>query len=350
MTRHWTDWPEEIINQLRAGCVIPASPLALTRSREFDAIRQRALVRYYCDAGAGGLAIGVHTTQFEIRDVGLYRPVLETVALELDNWQQAPIIRIAGIVGRTDQARAEAEIARELGFHAGLLSLAGFQGVSEDELIEHCRAIAAEIPVIGFYLQPAVGGIPLAVSFWRRFSQIENVAAIKIAPFNRYQTLDVVRGVVLAGAEDRITLYTGNDDNIVMDLVSPFRLSRDDKIVEMRIAGGLLGHWSVWTKSAVDIFNRCRSGPLNEDLLALAGQVTDCNAAFFDVANNFKGCIPGIHEILRRQGIFEGVWCLDADEALGPGQAGEIDRVYRSYPSLNDDAFVTDNLDRWLSS
>ncbi len=350
MTKHWADWPEEIANKLRAGCVIPASPLALTQNRELDTVRQRALVRYYCDAGAGGLAIGVHTTQFEIRDVGLYQPVLELVAQELDRWQQSPFLRIAGIVGKTDQARAEARIARELGYHAGLLSLAGFQGVGEDEIIEHCRSIAEEIPVIGFYLQPAVGGIPLPVSFWHKFSQIDNVAAIKIAPFNRYQTLDVVRGVMLAGAEDRITLYTGNDDNIVLDLISPYRLCRGDERVEIRIAGGLLGHWSVWTKSAVEIFNRCQLQQFDEDLLVLAGQVTDCNAAFFDVANNFKGCIPGIHEILRRQGIFEGIWCLDPDETLGPGQAEEIDRVYRSYPNLNDDQFIADNLDRWLSS
>lgn len=307
-------------------------------------------MRYYMDAGAGGIAVGVHTTQFEIREAGLYQPVLETASEEIESWAAAPVIRIAGLTGKTDQAKAEAYIARGLGYHAGLLSLATHKGAADDEIIGHCRAVAAVMPLIGFYLQPSVGGVILAADFWRRFSEIDNVAAIKIAPFSRYRTLDVIRGVALAGAEDRIPLYTGNDDNIVMDLITPFEFSRGDETVTLNIVGGLLGHWSVWVKGAVDIFERCKNGTLDQELLALNGKVTDCNSAFFDVANEFKGCIAGVHEILRRQGLFEGIWCLNPEETLSPGQSDEIERVYREYPELCDDAFVTANLDRWLSA
>ncbi len=348
MTLHWSDWPEDILLQLRQGCVIPASPLALTANRTFDTIRQRALMRYYIDAGAGGVAIGVHTTQFKIRDEGLYEPVLRTAVDAIDGWSDKPIIRIAGLVGKTKQAVSEAETARSLGYHAGLLSFAAFQGADEEEIIQHCQTVADVMPLIGFYLQPAVGGILLSPDFWRRFAEIENIAAIKMAPFNRYQTLDVVRGVALAGAEDRIALYTGNDDNIVMDLITPYEITRDDETVTLRIVGGLLGHWSVWVKRAVDMLRRCKEGPLDDCLLVLNGQVTDCNAAFFDVANEFSGCIAGVHEVLRRQGLLEGIWCLDPEEVLGPGQLAEIDRVYHEYPDLNDDQFVAENLDRWL--
>jgi dihydrodipicolinate synthase/N-acetylneuraminate lyase len=350
MGLRWTEWPPEVLAALRRGVVIPAHPLALDASRKLDARRQRALSRYYLEAGAGGLAVGVHTTQFAIRDVGLYRPVLElamNVAAERTN---APIM-IAGLAGLTDQAVQEAQVARGLGYHAGLLSLAAMKGASEDELIAHAATVAREVPLIGFYLQPAVGGILLPVSFWRRFAQIENVVAIKIAPFNRYRTLDVVRGVAEAGATDRVTLYTGNDDHIVLDLVTPFTVVVSGTPVSLRIKGGLLGHWSVWVKRAVDLLARIHAtaGPVPADLLALDAQVTDCNAAIFDVANDFRGVIAGCHEILRRQGLLEGIWCLDPHETLGPGQRQEIERVCAAYPHLADDDFVRENLERWLS-
>ncbi len=350
----WTDWPEAVKQTLRAGAVIPAHPLALNARRELDTRRQRALSRYYLDAGSGGLAVGVHTTQFAIREVGLYRPVLELAAQTAREWApNKPPVMIAGAVGRTTQALKEAQLARELGYHAVLLSLAAFKGASEDELIEHCRAVASEMPLIGFYLQTAVGGIKLPASFWRRFAAIDNVVAIKMAPFNRYRTLDVIRGVVEAGAHERITLYTGNDDHIVLDLLTPFVTVTKGQPVTTRIRGGLLGHWSVWVQKAVELLGRIHqaieAGPIPADLLALDSQVTDCNAAIFDVANDFHGVIAGCHEVLRRQGLLEGLWCLDPREDLGPGQRAEIDRVYAAYPHLNDDAFVRANRDRWLA-
>jgi dihydrodipicolinate synthase/N-acetylneuraminate lyase len=350
----WSDWPEAVKQTLRAGAVIPAHPLALNAKREFDPRRQRALSRYYLDAGSGGLAVGVHTTQFAIREVGLYRPVLELAAQTARDWapDRTPVM-IAGAVGRTAQAVQEAKLARELGYHAVLLSLAAFKGASEDELIEHCRAVAREMPLVGFYLQTAVGGIPLPASFWRRFAAIDNVAAIKMAPFNRYRTLDVIRGVVEAGAQERITLYTGNDDHIVLDLLTPFVTVANGRSVTTRIRGGLLGHWSVWVQKAVELLARIHTaveaGPIPAELLALDSQVTDCNAAIFDVVNDFHGVIAGCHEVLRRQGLLEGLWCLDPREELGPGQRAEIDRVYAAYPQLNDDAFVRANGDRWLA-
>jgi hypothetical protein len=353
MGSRWTDWPAEILATLRRGAVIPAHPLALDAGRKLDARRQRALSRYYLDAGAGGLAVGVHTTQFAIRDVGLYRPVLELAMRTAGEWTTAKPVMIAGLAGHTAQAVSEAQLARDLGYHAGLLSLAAMKGASEDELIAHAQAIAREMPLIGFYLQPAVGGIVLPVSFWRRFAAIENVVAIKMAPFNRYRTLDVIRGVVEAGAHERITLYTGNDDHIVLDLVTPFTVRTNGTSTTVRIKGGLLGHWSVWVKAAVDLLSRIHaaveSGPIPPDLLALDSAVTDCNAAIFDVANDFHGVICGCHEILRRQGLLEGLWCLDPNEQLGPGQMQEIDRVCAAYPQLTDDAFVRQNIARWLA-
>ena len=353
MGLRWTDWPDEVRAALRRGTVIPAHPLALDDRRRLDMRRQRALTRYYLDAGAGGLAVGVHTTQFAIREVGLYRPVLELAAETASTWTPAKSILIAGLVGRTAQAEAEAQTARGLGYHAGLLSLGALKGASEDELIDHCRAVAREIPLVGFYLQPAVGGIVLPASFWRRFAAIENVAAIKIAPFNRYRTLDVMRGVAEADAADRITLYTGNDDQIVLDLLTPFTVAAGGRLHTLRIKGGLLGHWSVWVKSAVELLARVHAavatGAIPADLLGLAAQVTDCNAAVFDVANNFHGVIAGCHEVLRRQGLLEGIWCLDPAETLSPGQAEAIDRVTAAYPHLMDDAFVRQNLARWLA-
>jgi dihydrodipicolinate synthase/N-acetylneuraminate lyase len=335
-----------MLELLRRGTVIPAHPLALNARRELDARRQRALARYYLDAGSGGLAVGVHATQFAIREVGLYEPVLR---IALEEGSRRKVVMIAGLSGKTAQAKAEAQIARGLGYHAGMLSLAPMKGASIDELIEHCAAVAAEIPLIGFYLQRAVGGIPLPMVFWQRFAAIENVVAIKIAPFNRYATLDVVRGVVAARAEERVTLYTGNDDHIVLDLAVPFDVRRGSETVRVRIKGGLLGHWSVWTRTAVQLLDRVQRVPVDENLLALDARVTDCNSAFFDVANNFAGCIPGCHEVLRRQGLLEGTWCLDPNEKLSPGQAEEIDRVYSEHGELADDAFVKANLERWLS-
>src|SRR5919205_1652294 len=332
---------QEIAALLRRGTVIPAHPLALNAKRQLDERRQRALARYYLDAGSGGLAVGVHATQFAIREAGLYEPVLR---IAIEEARARNVVMIAGLSGKTAQARREAEVARGLGYHAGMLSLAPMKGASIDELIAHCAAIAAEIPLVGFYLQRAVGGVPLPMEFWRRFAAIENVVAIKIAPFNRYATLDVVRGVVAARAEERIALYTGNDDHIVLDLAVPFDVRRGDETVRVRVKGGLLGHWSVWTRSAVQLLERIQRGPLDQDLLALDARITDCNAAFFDVAHNFAGCIPGCHEVLRRQGLLEGTWCLDPNERLSPGQAQEIDRVYREHGDLADDDFVRANL------
>jgi hypothetical protein len=337
-----------------SGQVIPACPLALTTSRRLDERRQRALIRYYTAAGSGGVAVGVHTTQFAIREPrhGLFQPVLELAAEELraaDVRHGRRHLRVGGICGQTGQAVAEAELLRSLGYDAGLLSLGALREATEVELINHAKAVAEMLPVVGFYLQPAVGGRVLPFSFWRRFAEIPNVVAIKMAPFNRYQTLDVIRAVAEAGRED-IALYTGNDDNIVLDLLTPHQFGSQEK----RIVGGLLGHWSVWTRRAVELHEQCRllseSGqaiPL--EMLRLAIEVTDSNAAFFDAANGFAGCIAGLHEVLRRQGLLEGLWCLDEHEALSPGQLAEIDRVYAAYPHLNDDAFVAENRDEWLA-
>jgi dihydrodipicolinate synthase/N-acetylneuraminate lyase len=333
---------EEAHALLRRGAVIPAHLLALDARRQLDRRRQRALTRYYLDAGAGGLAVGVHATQFAIRAAGLYQEVLKLAIEE----SQGRLPMIAGLIGRTEQARREAQLARGLGYHAGMLSLGAMKGASIDELVAHCAAVAKEIPLVGFYLQPAVGGIPLPQAFWRRFAAIENVIAIKIAPFDRYRTLDVVRGVVAARAEARVALYTGNDDHILLDLAVPFAVKRDGAEVRVRIVGGLLGHWGVWTRTAVDLFRKVQAGQID---LALDSRITDCNSAFFDVANDFAGCIPGCHEVLRRQGLLEGIWCLDPNETLSPGQSEEIDRVYREHADLADDDFVRANLHRWLS-
>lgn len=354
---NYTELPSEIVATLKQGVVIPALPLALNKNRKLDERRQRALMRYYLDAEAGGVAVGVHTTQFEIRlpEFNLYKPVLEIAGEEFDRFEtknKKPVIRIAGVIGKTSQAVAEAELALQTGYHAVLLSLAAFSGASNSEILEHCRAVAEVIPVIGFYLQPAVGGRKLDVNFWREFARIENVVAIKMAPFNRYQTLDVVRGVAESGRADDIALYTGNDDNILVDLLSEYRFQVNGKTVKKRIVGGLLGHWAVWTRNAVELLEKVQKNKLSkntQEVLALANQITDCNAAFFDVANNFNGCIAGIHEVLRRQGLLDGIWTLNENEGLSPGQKEEIDRVYAAYPHLNDDDFVKENLDNWLS-
>ena len=343
---------------IQRGMVIPAHPLALNAQRKLDERRQRALSRYYLTAGAGGLAIGVHTTQFAIREpaVGLFKPVLEIAAEEMARAEAAvdhPIVRIGGICGQTKQAVGEAELLRDLGYHAGLLSLAAMKDADDNALIEHCRAVADIIPLFGFYLQPAVGGRVLGHGFWRRFAEIDNVVAIKIAPFNRYQTIDVVRAVAESGRDD-IALYTGNDDNIVLDLLTPYRFERAGEPIVRRIVGGLLGHWAVWTKKAVQMLQTCHvlaqsDAPIPLQMLRASAAVTDANAAFFDAANDYAGCIAGIHEVLRRQGLLEGIWCLDEHETLSPHQADEIDRVCAAYSDLSDDAFVTEHRDEWLS-
>jgi len=350
-----SDLPQDVLALLAQGTVIPAHPLALAADRQFDRRRQRALTRYYVDAGAGGLAVGVHTTQFAIRERGLYETVLRSAMEDRLAWSDRPMAMIAGLCGSTQQAKAEARTAVGLGYHAGLLSLAAMASASEDQLIEHCQAVAQEIPLVGFYLQTVVGGPVLSSDFWRRFAEIPNVLAIKVAPFNRYRTHDVVRGLVEARAEDRVFLYTGNDDHIILDLALPFVAMRDGEPVTVRFRGGLLGHWSVWTASAVQQLRQVKEalaahgGALPPELLALDARVTDSNAAFFDVANNFHGCIAGCHEVLRRQGLLEGIWCLDPEEGLGRGQAEEIDRVYRQHGDLSDDAFVQANLGKWLA-
>ena len=348
-----TNWKK----RLDSGIAIPASPLALTAKRKLDERRQRALFRYYATAGVGGIAVGVHTTQFAIRDpnIGLFQPILEIGREEMDRADErarTPLVRVAGVCGKSKQATAEAKLVRGLGYHCALLSLAAMKSATDKELLAHCRAVADIIPVIGFYLQPAVGGRVLPFSFWRQFVEIPNVVAIKIAPFNRYQTIDVVRAVVEGGRDD-IALYTGNDDNIVLDLLTPFRFVSNGKSVERRIAGGLLGHWSVWTRSAVSLLDECHAAARSKksipsEMLRRNIEVTDSNAAFFDATNAFAGCIAGLHEVLRRQGLMEGTWCLDPKETLSPGQAAEIDRVYRAYPHLNDDAFVAKHRDDWL--
>ncbi len=350
------DGIESTRRRLAEGLVIPACPLALNPERRWDPRRQSALVRYYRASGAGGLAVGVHTTQFAIRnpEIGLLEPLLRRVreVIDEEGTPSRRMILIAGVCGPTAQALSEARLARDLGYDAGLLSLSAFRGAGEDAMLAHCEAVAREIPVVGFYLQPAAGGRILPYGFWRRFVEIEGVVAIKIAPFNRYQTLDVVRALVEAGRED-VALYTGNDDNIVADLVTPFRFLAGDRRVERRVVGGLLGHWAVGTRAAVGLLRRCREvsdsgGAVPSDLLRTGVEVTDANAAFFDAANGYAGCIPGIHEVLRRQGLLEGVTCLDSKEELSPGQAEEIDRVRLAYPHLGDDAFVAEHLGEWL--
>jgi dihydrodipicolinate synthase/N-acetylneuraminate lyase len=331
-------------DRLHEGLVIPAHPLALDRRRRLDARRQRALTRYYLAAGAGGLAVGVHTTQFEIHDPasGLLRPVLELAAEEAGRSEHRPVL-VAGAVGPTVQAVAEAGLAREFGYDAVLLSMGALRDADEDALIDHSRAVAEVLPLFGFYLQPAVGGRLLSFAFWRRLAEIESLVAIKIAPFNRYQTLDVVRAVATSGRD--IALYTGNDDNIVVDLLTTFPFA------ELRIAGGLLGHWAVWTRRAVELLEEVKAArdPIPAHLLTRAAEITESNAAIFDPQHGFAGCIPGIHEVLHRQGLLEGTWTLDADEQLSPGQREAIDRIYRDYPHLTDDEFVQERLDSWLT-
>jgi dihydrodipicolinate synthase/N-acetylneuraminate lyase len=375
-----------VLGLLRRGTCIPAQPLALNAQRKMDERRQRALTRYYMAAGSGGLAVGVHSTQFEIREPqhGLFEPVLRLAMEELKAHEQktgTAKVKVAGVCGSTKQAVAEAQLAIDCGYDMGLLSLAAMKSSSDDELIEHCKTVAKTIPIVGFYLQPSVGGRILPYTFWRRFAEIENVVAIKMAPFNRYQTIDVVRAVAEAGRAlkapqkeassskttgrteikdvgEGIALYTGNDDNIVADLLGDWTFTVGDKRVTQRIVGGLLGHWAYWTRSAVKLLEKCHwantsssagaSGNIPYEMMLLNRQVTDMNAAVFDPAHSFHGCIPGMHEVLRRQGLLEGTWCLNPKEVLSPGQAEELTRVSQAYPHLVDDEFVKENLDAWL--
>jgi len=337
---------------LLKGQAIPALPLALTPERRWDERSQAAVIRYYIDAGAGGLAVGVHSTQFAIRDpkIGLFKAVLALARDVSRVWagRRSPPCLIAGICGQTKQARHEAKVARGLGYHAGLLSLGAFVARPEPEIIRHCREVAREIPLVGFYLQPAAGGMVLSRDFWRRFCGIGDVVAIKIAPFNRYRTIDVVRAVLEEGRDD-VALYTGNDDNIVPDLLTPFTFNGRTRFIN----GGLLGHWGVWTRRAVELLGQLKSdrkrGPISRRWLDKGVAITDANAAIFDPANNFAGCIPGIHEVLRRQGLFQSIACLDPHERLSKGQAEAISRVTRIYPWMIDDEFVAQNLARWLA-
>lgn len=350
---------------LLAGQVIPALPLALDAERHWDQRHHRALVRYYMDAGAGGVAVGVHSTQFAIRDphIGLYAPVLQLAAETAADWLDAtPAPRqaarrararptfalIAGLCGRTGQARREARIAVRLGYQAGLLSLGAWAADSEPKILAHCRAIAREIPLIGFYLQEAVGGRVFSYRFWREFAEIPEVVAVKIAPFNRYRTIDVVRAVLEAGRDD-VALYTGNDDNIIADLLTPFSFGGRTRHID----GGLLGQWGVGTHAAVKLFatlQQARTRPrFPREWMHRNAALTDANAAIFDAAHDFHGCLPGIHEVLRRQGLLVTTACLDPHEQLSPGQADEITRVFAAYPWLSDDAFVAKHRGRWLA-
>ena len=335
----------QLREKLRSGLVIPAHPLALNSARKLDERRQRALTRYYLAAGAGGIAVGVHTTQFTIRDpkIGLLKKVLQLAAEEV---RGQDVVKIAGVCGGREQALSEAGLASDLGYDAALLSLADLKQEDNPALLDHVRSVASVIPIVGFYLQPSVGGRALNYEFWRRFVEIENVVAVKIAPFSRYQTIDVVRAAAQSGRAKEIALYTGNDDNILVDLLTRFDIGGEP----MHIAGGLLGHWAVWTKTAVSHLALAKQHrqEIPAGLLTLAQQITDSNAALFDPSHQFRGCIPGIHEILRRQGLLEGRWCLDPGEELSPGQMEEIDRVCRLYPHLQDDNFVREHLHEWL--
>ena len=353
MTRH-----EIALKKLHEGTVIPANPLALDENRKFDEHRQRAVVRYYLDSGVGGLAVAVHTTQFEIRqpEHNLLEPVLKLAVDEARKYEEKTgktIVMVAGACGKKEQAVKEAELAKSLGYDAVLLSPGGLNDLSEDEMVERTEAVAKVLPVIGFYLQPSVGGRVFTYNYWERICAIPGVVAIKAAPFNRYCTLDVVRAAATSKRSDEIALYTGNDDNIVIDLVTNYSFNVDGKTYEKRFVGGLLGHWSVWTKKAVEMFESLRNVKVGDtipaEVLKLANEVTDTNAVFFDTANGFKGCIAGLHEVLRRQGLFKGIWCLNPEETMSPGQNEEIDRIYKMYPHLSDDEFVKANLDKWLA-
>ena len=351
MSRH-----EKALEILHEGTVIPAIPLVLDAERKFNEKGQRTLIRYYLNAGVGGVAVAVHTTQFEIRDkdVGLFEPVLTVAAEEYNRFESETgktLVRVAGVCGPAEQAVAEAQTAKRLGYDAVLLSPGGLGSLSEAEMIERSKNVAAVMPVIGFYLQTAVGGKRYSFDYWKALADIDNVVAIKAASFDPYQTLDLVRGVASSKRSESVALYTGNDNNIVVDLLTKYEFTIDGKKVSKHFVGGLLGHWSIWTNKVVEMFDMLKGyqdkDEIPSSLLTLAAEVTDCNGAFFDVANNFAGCIPGVHEVLRRQGLMQGTWCLNPNEVLSEGQSEEIDRVYKMYPELNDDEFVHKNIEKW---
>lgn len=347
------------LQKLKNGTVIPATPLALDENRRFDEKAQRLLMNYYLHCGVGGIATAVHTTQFEIRkpEHALYEPILKLVSEEIDRFEQkngTVVVKVAGVCGKTEQAVKEAMLAKQYGFDAVLLSPGGLNDLPEDYMIERTRAVAAVMPVIGFYLQTACGGRQFSYRYWERICEIDNVVAIKCASFNRYTTLDVVRAAALSSRSEEITLYTGNDDNIVIDLLTKYRFQKDGKTVVKGFEGGLLGHWSVWTKKAVELFDRVKEEKQKElistEMLTLAADVTDTNSAFFDTANGFRGCIAGLHEILRRQGLMKNIHCLNPEEGLSEGQLAELDRVCKQYPHLNDDAFIQSHIDEWKAT
>ena len=354
MDRH-----EVALKKLKAGTVIPATPLALDENRKFDEKGQRLLMNYYLNCGVGGIATAVHTTQFEIRqpEVALFEPVLKIVSEEIDKFEKkndTVIVKVAGVCGKTEQAVAEAELAKKYGFDAVLLSPGGLNDMSEDYMVERTKAVAAVMPVIGFYLQTACGGRMFSYNYWERVCAVDNVVAIKCASFNRYTTLDVVRAASLSDRCDDITLYTGNDDNIVIDLLTKYSFEKNGKKIVKGFDGGLLGHWSVWTKKAVEIFDKVKAEKDNDkisaELLTLAAEVTDTNSAFFDTAHNFSGCIAGLHEILRRQGLMNNIYCLNPEEGLSEGQLEELNRIQEKYPHLNDDAFIAAHIDEWKAN
>ena len=350
-----SDIDKSILEKFRKGTVIPAMPLALTEKREFDQSTQEVLTRYYMDAGVGGIAVGVHSTQFAIREHGLFEKVLSCVSVAAEQWSEKTgnkIFKVSGACGKTTQAVAEAEFARKTGYHAVMLSLIAMKDAGIPAMIDHCAKVGEVMPLIGFYLQSAVGGPVLPYQFWKEFMKISNVVGVKIAPFNRYQTFDVVRALCEAGKENEITLYTGNDDTIITDLITEYKIEVNGMYKKVRIKGGLLGHWCVWTQKAVALLNKLHTliengKDIPPELLTRAMEITDCNAVFFDAAHNFAGCIPGIHEVLYRQGLLKGIWCLDSHEVLSPGQRDEISRVYRAYPHLNDDEFVKAGIEKW---
>ncbi len=351
MTRH-----EIALQKLKVGIVIPATPLALDDNRCFDEKGQRLLMNYYLNCGVGGIATAVHTTQFEIRkpEVNLFEPILKIVSDEIDKFEKANntvIVKVAGVCGPIEQAVKEAELAKQYGFDAVLLSPGGLNDMSEDYMVERTKAVAEIMPVIGFYLQTACGGRQFTYNYWERVCAVDNVVAIKCASFNRYTTLDVVRAAALSKRCDDITLYTGNDDNIVIDLITKYHFQKDGKTVEKGFEGGLLGHWSVWTKKAVEMFDKLKveknKDSISQEILTLAAEVTDTNSAFFDTAHNFSGCIAGLHEILRRQGLMKNIYCLNPDETLSEGQLEELNRIQEMYPHLNDDAFIEENIAKW---
>lgn len=351
MNRH-----EIALNKIKEGTVIPATPLSLDNNRKFNEKGQRVLMRYFLNAGVGAIATAVHTTQFEIRqpEHNLYEPVLRLVSDEIDKFEKennTVIAKVAGVCGPIEQAVKEAELAKSIGFDAVLLSPGGLNHMPESYMVERTKAVAAIMPVIGFYLQTAVGGRVFTYDYWEQVCATPNVIAIKCASFNRYTTLDVVRAVAMSDRCDEITLYTGNDDNIVIDLLTKFKFEKDGKTIVKTFEGGLLGHWSNWTQKAVEIFEKTKEAKKHdcvpEELLTLAAEVTDCNSAFFDTAHNFAGCIAGVHEVLHRQGLMENIYCLNPAETLSPGQKEEIDRVYKMYPHLNDDDFVKAHIEEW---